>query len=366
MKVLILGDINSSHVIKWATGLHEKGIDVVVFSLSAVRDDTSSTYNNITHYCMGVKGGAFNSPDTSKWQYLKHVSKLKQIIKDHNPNIVHAHYATSYGTLATVSGFHPRIISVWGSDVFDFPKKSIIHRKLLEYNLNRADRILSTSKVMAVETKKYAQKDVMVTPFGIDMQRFKPNSVQRSSDEIVVGTVKAMEDKYGIHILIDAFNLLCAKHKQKKLKLLLVGGGTQLERYKNRAQELGLGSKVEFTGRVNFSDIPSYHNMIDIYVAVSTLDSESFGVAIIEASSCAKPVVVSDVGGLPEVVDNNITGYVVPRNNVRATFEAINSLVVDSQIRERMGIEGRKRVAEFYNWEDNLNLMIEIYQRTIN
>jgi glycosyltransferase involved in cell wall biosynthesis len=300
-----------------------------------------------------------------KIKYLKSLTTLKKAIKSFNPDIIHAHYATSYGLLGTLSKFHPYIISVWGSDIYDFPHRSFIHKKIVEFNLFRADKILSTSKVMAKETQKYTGKDVEVTPFGIDLQFFKPAKVQNLFEEknIIIGTVKTLEEKYGIEYLIRAFKILKDKRLDLPIKLLIVGGGSQELYLKDLTKELGIEKDTIFTGRVPYTDVPKYQNMLSVSVSVS--DSESFGVAVVEASACEKPVVVSNVGGLPEVVVDGITGFIVEPRNPAQTADAIERLILDDQLRIKMGKAGRERVQLLFNWNDNVDQMVRIYRNVL-
>jgi glycosyltransferase involved in cell wall biosynthesis len=103
--------------------------------------------------------------------------------------------------------------------------------------------------------------------------------------------------------------------------------------------------------------------MIDISVIVS--NQESFGVSVIEAGACENPVVVSNVGGLPEVVEDGVTGIIVPAKNPIATADAIEKLILDKSLRESMGKAGRKRVEALYKWENNVEQMMEIYYKTL-
>lgn len=190
---------------------------------------------------------------------------------------------------------------------------------------------------MAKETKLYTNKDIEVTPFGIDMEQFKSMEVESlfDKDDIVIGTVKTLEDKYGIEYLIKAFKIVSDKYPDLPLKLLIVGGGSLEGSLKSLVKELNLEDKTIFTGKVPFKDVPKYHNMLSVSASVSIVNSESFGVAIIEASSCAKPVVVSNVGGLPEVVEDGVSGFVVPSRDPQKTAEAIEKLVLDKNLRKK-------------------------------
>lgn len=363
MKILLLSDPNSVHTIKWAKSLAKNNIDIIIFGLG---NFTVNDYDGIKNIEVKTLEEEItrNEGSFSKLKYLKALPILKQIINNFKPDILHAHYATSYGLLGALSGFHPFILSVWGSDVFSFPLKSPLHKLMLKYNLKKADKILSTSHVMAKETKLYTNKEIEVTPFGIDMEQFKPMEVESlfNKDDIVIGTVKTLEDKYGIEYLIRAFKIVSDKYPAFSLKLLIVGGGSLEKNLKSLVKELNIDGKTIFTGKISFIDVPKYHNMLTVSVSVSVSNSESFGVAIIEASSCAKPIVVSNVGGLPEVVKHGVTGFVVPPRDPQKTADAIEKLILDINLRENIGKNGRERVKILYNWNDNVKQMIEIYK----
>jgi len=369
MRVLLLADPTSSHTIKWARSLAIHDLKIGIFGLTTVDATIYKDYPTITLFSAGFTSTTVRSTLASlnKLQYLRAVPQLKKVIRHFKPDIVHAHFATSYGLLGALSGFHPFILSVWGADIFDFPLKSVLHKGLIKYNLSQADRVLSTSHIMAEETRKYTTKPIEVTPFGIDTDLFKPQPVKSlfEAEDIVIGTVKTLERKYGIDYLIRAFKLLKQKQPGLPLKLLIVGGGSQEKYLKNLTDELELSQDTIFTGRVSYDAVPSYHNMLTLFASLSILDSESFGVAVIEASACEKPVVVAKVGGLPEVVEDGVTGFVVPPRSPEQAAAAIEKLICDEALRQKMGKQGRERVKRLYNWSDNVAQMIDIYRRVL-
>jgi glycosyltransferase involved in cell wall biosynthesis len=119
---------------------------------------------------------------------------------------------------------------------------------------------------------------------------------------------------------------------------------------------------VRFIGPVPHAEVAGWLNRMDIYVAVSRLDSESFGVAVLEASACALPVVVSDAGGLPEVVVHNETGLVVPREDPASLAQALERLVADADLRRAFGAAGRKRVRQHYEWTRSVDRMLAVLE----
>lgn len=361
MKLLILSDANSIHTKRWVSSLSSRRIDIVLFSLSNCNDSFYVDFENVK-----VIGFGKDNKDSifSKFQYLTVVPKLKRIIKETKPDIVHAHYASSYGLLGALSKNKeiPLIISVWGSDVYDFPNITPFGKQIIRYNLRKADHILSTSHVMAKETKKYTDKPIDITPFGVNVDLFSPG-VHEDSDVFVIGNVKTLRPKYGIDVLIKATDIVIKQNPEKKIRLDIYGEGPQKEELITLSKELGIETKVNFKGFVQNSLLPDVYNSVSVSVSVS--DSESFGVVAVEAMACGCPVVTSDADGFTEVVKNGETGFIVPKRNPEATAEAIQKFIDNPQLRDLMGKKGRERVLNLYNWEENVTTMIEQYNKVL-
>lgn len=361
MKVLILSDANSIHTKRWVKALAKKGIEIVLFSLSP---NMSDFYDDIDGVKIIANVHKARSSFLSKLSYLRVIPKLRKVIKDIKPDIIHAHYASSYGLLGSlVKTDIPYIVSVWGSDVYDFPNITPFGKQIIKYNLRKADYILSTSHVMAKETKKYTDKDIAVTPFGVDIELFKPLPTD-SNDEFVIGNVKTLRPKYGIDVLIKAAEIVIKNNPDKKIRLDIYGEGPQKDELIQLSITLGIQEKVNFKGFVQNDKLPEIYNSVSVSVSVS--NSESFGVVAVEAMACGCPVITSDADGFTEVVDDGVTGFIVPKRDIEATARAIQKFIDNPALREKMGGEGRKRVIRFYDWEKNVDKMMSIYNTVLN
>lgn len=359
MKICYLADINSAHTHKWLSYFKAKGYDIHVISLG------NGEYEGVTVHCLDVTDNVMKkASDKNKLQYFKKIKRVKELVKEIKPDILHAHYATSYGLLGALANYHPYIISAWGSDVYDFPIKSPIHKMMLKYNLKKADYIFSTSNVMKDETKKYTDKDIEVTPFGVDINRFVPGRVEK--DEVIIGTIKTLEEKYGIQYLVKAFGLLKDRNPGINLKLRIGGRGSQEEYLKNLCKELNIDNDVTFLGFVNPDDVIKEFQNFDIAVFPSTLDSESFGVAAVEAESCGTPIVVSDVGGLMESTKPGVTSLVAKKASVEDLADKIDILIKDKELRRKMGSAARKFVEDNYSLQDNFNYVDNLYKKILS
>lgn len=366
MKALILADPNSSHTIKWVTSLASKRIEVLLYGLGKLRVDSYKSYSNVHVKCDEDVKITRNEGSIQKLSYLKVIPEIRRLIDTFRPDILHAHYASSYGFIGALLNFHPFVVSVWGSDVYSFPNKSFAHRGIIKYVLSKADLICSTSYSMALKTQMYTDKHIYVVPFGVDVSIFCPMKVNSFWDKeaSVVGTVKTLEEKYGIEYLIKGFAKFVSRYPNFPVRLLIVGGGSLESKLKKICEELNIGSKVWFTGRVPYEEVPKYHNMLSIFVSVS--DSESFGVAVIEAMACGKPVIVSNVGGLPEVTCDGKTGFIVRAKNENDVYRAISFLLFKPSLLEKMGRMGKKRVEKVYAWHVCLSKMLSLYDLALN
>ncbi|MCF0147273.1 MAG: glycosyltransferase [Clostridium sp.] len=353
MRICYLGDANSIHTKKLCCFFRDKGYDVSVISLN------DGEIDGVKVYSMEMKiENQGNS--ISKIRYLKNIMKIKKIIRNIKPDILHAHYATSYGLIGALSKYKPYIVSVWGSDVYDFPNKSFIHKALLKYNLKKADIILSTSRAMAKETNKYTDKNILITPFGVDIDMFKPNKANKEKNsDIVIGTVKTLEDNYGIEYLIRAFNIMLKKNKKLNLKLIIAGKGSKEVELRKLCKEFDIEEYVEFLGYIDQKKVPRVFNSFDIAVFPSIF--ESFGVAAVEAEACGIPVIVSDAEGLMEATSSEYSSLIFKKRDINDLVNKIETLVYDNELREIMGINARKFVEENYNYIDNFNYMNSIY-----
>lgn len=363
MKIALLSGASSIHTIRWANGLAESGYEIHLITQHKPCDPLS---DRVILHKLPFRGAV---------GYFIMVPTVKKIVNQIKPDIINAHYASGYATTARLVASRPWLLSVWGSDIYDFPKKSFLHKWLVRTNLYAADAVASTSLCMAAETRRLAPRlnEIPITPFGVDIHAYENIEPVSSRDptKIVVGTVKNLAYKYGVDTLIDAFALLLKKVQKtnieiaNKLLLRIVGDGPSTEEYQQQAKRLEISDKIIFVGRVPHAKVPTELAKIDIFVSLSRLDSESFGVAIIEAGAAGRPVVVSDAGGLPEVTLHNKTGLVVPREHPQAAANAIEKLVLSPELRRKFGLAGRSHVEAVYNWNACIDKMISTYESVI-
>ena len=359
-RVALLGPAVSIHLQRWAHALAARGHALCVLTQHPCEPGLLPASAELVTLARGGQAGYF----ANAW-------RARRVLRAWRPDIVNAHYASGYGTTAALCGVRPMLLSVWGSDVYDFPFEGAFKGWLVRRNLRAATAIASTSHAMAAQVRRLVADvgDIAVTPFGVDVERFAPDPAARDAGWITLGIVKTLAPKYGVDLLLRAFAGLLRDERvaalPRPLRLLVVGDGPQRAGLEALAAELGIAAHARFAGAVAHAEVPSWLNRLDVYAAPSRLDSESFGVAVIEAGACGLPVVVSDAGGLPEVVRDGETGLVVPREDAVALQAALARLVLDAALRERLGACGRAHVAGAYAWPRCVDAMEAAYLRTM-
>ncbi len=357
MKVLILSDANSTHTRKWVGGLTNAGVEIVVFSLRGPKDHF---YESLGVRCYSVELFAGkNSSLFSRLVYLFALPKLYRVLWKEKPQVLHAHYATSYGLLGRLCFYKPFIITVWGSDVLIFPNKNGVLKKLLSWILRGAETITSASKVMGEKVKALSSAKLEIIPFGVDTELFKPNYKENHND-FVIGIVKSLEPVYGIDILIRAFAQLVDITSRADLKLVIIGDGTQRTELMALTASLKLEKYVNFKGRIANELLSNEYSGFDIACFLSR--SESFGVSVVEAASCEIPSVVAPIGGLVEVVTDGETGWVLEDlNPAHVAFQLAKIIAGKTEIRRR-GLLAREKVVKEFEEGLCLKKMLNCYQ----
>jgi glycosyltransferase involved in cell wall biosynthesis len=162
----------------------------------------------------------------------------------------------------------------------------------------------------------------------------------------------------GIRFLIEAVAQL--KPRFPDIKLVLAGDGFERPELVKLAEYLEIGEDVTFLGWVPNTALPPYYRS----AAVSVIPSleEGFGIPAAEAMGCEVPVVATDAGGLPEVVEDGVTGLVVPRGDSAALASAIGRLLDNAELRRQMGVAGRERALRLFDWDRTAEQFEKLYR----
>lgn len=352
--ICFLAPANNYHTIKWSNWFCSKGYSVHVISF------TDGEIEGATVHYLNSKVLP-ESTDISKIKYFSRINDVRRIVSKLNPTIVSVHYASSYGVIAALAGIQDYYLSLWGSDIFEFPKKSIIHKSIIKYSLHRARHILSTSKYMAKEAENYVSKPIYITPFGVNTKLFSPNPSKATSEIFKIGIVKRIEEIYGIRYIIKALKVLSDSYPGINFHTYIAGSGSKVIEYQNLAVDLDVADKISWLGFITQEQAAELWSSLDIAVLPSL--RESFGVAALEAQACGIPVIISDEEGLMEATLPGETSLVVPKQDALAIAEQIVFLYSNPDERKRMGDRGREFVKANYDLDDCFRSIEDIFKK---
>lgn len=354
MKIMFLSAANSIHTVRWVNTLADRGHEVHLVYNAGHDPKQNKIDKRVRLYALkhsGAKGYYLNAPE------LHHLTRRIA------PDVINVHYASGYGTLARWGKIGSYLLSVWGSDVYEFPYQNKLNKWILSKNVKNAKMLASTSNCMAEQLCKVLGREleIGITPFGVDMNRFRPEYHKKKEDCIVIGTVKALEPVYRIRDLIEAVSLLKQKELPQEIKVKIYGDGSLKEELKEQIKQLKMDDIVSLEGKIPNDSVPKALEEMDIFCAVS--EKESFGVAVVEAMAMARPVVVTNAEGFREVVTSGENGFICEVRNPKAIAEALECLIIDEKKRDSFGKAGYERARAFYDWQKNVDTMEMLYQK---
>jgi glycosyltransferase involved in cell wall biosynthesis len=234
---------------------------------------------------------------------------------------------------------------------------------------DRAIAVCELARQVEIEQTGVSPDKVVTIHNGIDVGKFSypgPQSPAQVRDSFgipkgvpLVGTVGRFRPQKGLADLLAA--MVQVRHLIPSARLLLVGGGELLDDLETKALSSGLGTAVTFAGMR--SDVPKILAALDVFVSSSLW--EGMPNAILEAMAAGLPVVATAVGGTPEVVEDGVTGLLVPPGDPKALAEAIACLLQDIDLRQQMGQAGRGRVTQHFSIERMVERTQTLYEQLL-
>lgn len=297
-------------------------------------------------------------------RHFHSVIKAVQKQKISPPDIIHSHFLWSAGYVGMrlkEKYEAPFIVTGHGYDVYDLPFKSKAWNKRICQVLNSADHIITVSNTnLACIQKLNIETPVSVIPNGFDASQFHPidqiecrEKLGLPVDKKILLTVGNCVAIKGQKYLIEAMKDIHTKYPD--VICVIVGGGELYPNLQKLVVEMGLQNCVRLVGRRPHEEIPLWMNACDVFVLPSL--NESFGVVIIEAMACGKPVVASNVGGVPEIICSETYGLLSQPGNAKDLSDKI--LLALERDWDTQGI---REYAKKYTWDTVCKEILELYK----
>jgi len=286
---------------------------------------------------------------------------------------LHVHFATPAATVGLLTktifsvGYS---FTVHGPDEFyDAPGYRLAEK------LQGADFVICISHYARSQVMKLSPVECWgkydVSRLGVDPARFAPPDTQAEqnpsvhenpiADNFELLCVGRLTPAKGQHILLEAVKRLI--EKGHKVRLSLVGNGPDRASLEAQTQRLGISDFVVFAGSINQDQILDYYAQADVFVLPSF--AEGLPVVLMEAMAMAVPCVTTHITGVPELIENGVTGYLIAPSDIEGLAQVIAYLMDNPQEARCIGLAGREKVLEDYNLAKNVKRLAEVFEKRL-
>jgi glycosyltransferase involved in cell wall biosynthesis len=306
---------------------------------------------------------------------------IRTILRDARrlrPDVLHAHWVLPNGFIAAVASRRlgiPLVVSVPGSDA-QVAGKNTLFRSMARFTFRQAGLLTANSEalrdsVIALGADP-AKFDLII--YGTDPCALVPDAADTGDlraqldipvDATILLCVGRMVPKKGFDYLIRA--LATPALRGRNMAAVMVGDGDDRAAWQRLADELGVAQQLRWTGNVPKDRISVYYNMADVLVMPSvSRPADGLNVCVLDAMSCGKPVVGTDVAGNPLAVADGRTGLIIPEQDANALARAVALLVDAPEVRIAMGQAGRKRIETELGWPHLARRYLQHFERLVH
>ncbi len=304
--------------------------------------------------------------------YLALYRYVKSIQSNFNFDLIHAHrlFPTGYVAMLIARKFGvPFVASARGSDIHTNPLKNSGISRYTKATIMMSDQILSVSEALAEELVNFEKPEIPVKVIynGVDLDKFKPIPDQHSlrkrlglpEGSVGVCTVCRLVKEKGLLELLQAFEEITYQHPN--VWLAIVGNGPFKKELKLWVQKRSLEKHVFFAGACPNEEVVYWLNAANIFTLASY--NEGLPNVILEAMACARPVVATNVGGIPEAVIDRISAFLVPPRQIAPLVESLSKLIQCPELQIQMGKAGFEHVRNNYMWSQNTKTLVSVYNK---
>lgn len=359
MKICFVGSAQSIHMQRWAKWFVDKGYETHLITSSLGEID-------------GVKVHLIgNGKENSPFNFVRKIIQTRKLVRKIKPDILHAHYVFGPGTFGVFAGYHPFIVSVWGSDIVTDFKKSIFHKLVITHSLKRADIIHvgdSHTRERLIHNGVKKNK-IFIQPWGIDINSFNPNvrseelRKELNVEKYMVLSTNPWSSIRNVDVLVKAIPPVVKEIND--VKFVLLGGGPLEGELKALARTLGIEKHIVFVERVPHKEMPKYLASSDILVDTANTGMEAgggIGVANMEAMGCGVPLLLEERAYLKGKGQSLIDEYwycslVYEQWNSRDLSEKIIMLLTDEKMRREIGDKEIEIAKSIGDWNKNMENM---------
>lgn len=303
-----------------------------------------------------------NTPLSPLWPV-----QLRRLLDRHGVDLVSVHSPVPYlaDVTVAVAGRRPVVLTYHcGSLVKGVRGVDTVLRGYERYVLPRV--FARADALVAVSPTSLAARvpGCRTIPPGVDTDVFTPAPAPAGPPTVLyVGRIERSSAWKGIGVLLDAFAGIAPQLPEARLEL--VGGGDAVDGLRRHAAALGIADRVDFRGVLSGAELVGAYRRASVVVLPSLTEAETFGMALVEAMSCGRPVVGSRVGGIPDVVTDGRDGLLVPPGDPAALSAACLRLLTDPALADRLGRSGRRSAVTRFAWSRRLPDYLRLFRELL-
>jgi glycosyltransferase involved in cell wall biosynthesis len=366
VKVLYFSDNTSGHNQRFLEMLSQAGVEVWFL------DPTSSGVTELwlphgVHWVQLKQTPLRNSEPATFAAFLP---EFQQLLQEIGPDLVHAGPIQSCGYLTAISGFHPWLLTSWGSDLLFHAQRNSEWKHATQIALSDADGFFCDCDSVRASAKQWANiphSRIVQLPWGIRKGLFGPagalpseREFEREAGTHVFLSTRSWEPLYGIDTLMEAF--WQAYRVDSSLRLLLLGNGSHAGRVQEFIDVNGLSRVVRTHEPYGKEEMPKWFRAADTYVSCTQSDGTS--ISLLEAMATGLPVVVTDIPSNREWVAEGQNGWLAPAGSAE---EFANRLLRAARLkpedRKLFSERNQRIVEERADWDRNFPKLLDMYQR---
>ena len=350
MKILFTGDASSIHIKKWIDYFLQRKYEIEVISFLPAKIEGAKVH--------WINAGRV-SPYKTNIKYLLKLPKIAKLKSKIKPDIVIAHYATSYGFISSLL-FSKFILVVHGTDIKVTSKRNILFRFLTQFVLKRAALIFSVAQHMSDDIIKMGipSDKIFTIQYGVDRTKFFKD--QKNKYQYHCISTRSLRKNSNIDKIIKAISIL--KSQNKNIKLLIVGDGPEREYLKNLVNELEIGENVTFTGNISQEELSQFLRQSEIYISMTNSDGSSL--SLLEAMISGNIPLVSDNAANREWINDGENGFIISKNEKNIANKINNILNMDRAKKEAIIKKASATVMEKGIYQKNMPLIEENILKT--
>jgi glycosyltransferase involved in cell wall biosynthesis len=354
MKICYLANAQSIHTQRWAKHFSSQGHDVTVISFDLAEIEGTK----VIVLRRRIQNRRLN--------ILLSISKVCRLVDDIRPDILHAHYVTSYGFVGALTGKHPYVATAWGTDVLIEPERSFLYRQIVRFALGRGDLITTTAPNATdlITRRKYTSSDKIITfPFGIDTNHFNPDvrTHKHGDNPPLVISIRRLDYDSDIEVFVMAIPKVISHFPD--VRFVIASDGPLRSKMEGLARDSAIEKYLTFEGEIPHHRVPVLLGKADIYV--STYPSDTNHVSLNEAMACGAFPVVPDIPANRVWIEPGENGMLYPSRDVDQLAERIIEALRHPDWRQAVMPRNWDIIRTKASWSNNMKIMMEHYERLV-